>query len=208
MDEVTVYLAFMDYLPVIFFGIGLLYLLRIGYVYLTRGFYTVMAGGAVLCFTGGIYKATSKLLEASLGYYLPALQSSQFIMLAPGFTLIFIASLGLLRQSKTEAMLAAVPGMELWKIPFIAVMTLANTGFLVTMAIFSLKNKLRLPAILYIFSFMTLFIMSYLSTQSMTTKTQWLAQGVNSLVQISAMAGHLILYRGLLRSRGKNILRK
>lgn len=78
MDEVTIFLALMDYLPVIFFGVGALYLLRIGYVYLTRGFYTALAGGAILCFTGGLYKATSKLMEASFDYCLLALQSSQF----------------------------------------------------------------------------------------------------------------------------------
>jgi len=201
MDEVTVYLALMDYLPVIFFGIGSVYLLRIGYEYLTRGFYTAMAGGAVLCFTGGLYKATSKLLEAALGYYLPALQSSQFIMLAPGFTFLFIGSLGLLRRSKTEVMLAAAPGMELWKIPFIAVMTLANIGFLVTMTIFSLKNKLRLPAVFYLFSILTLLLMSYLSTQPMTAKIQWIAQSVNSIVQLFDLAGHFILYRSLVNRK-------
>ncbi len=203
MDEVTIFLALMDYLPVIFFGVGALYLLRIGYVYLTRGFYTALAGGAILCFTGGLYKATSKLMEASFDYCLLALQSSQFIMLAPGFVLLFVASLGLVRRNKTKVALAAAPGMELWKIPFIAIMSLANIAFLVVMAIFSFKNRLRSPAVLYLLSILTLLFMSYLSTQPMTTKIQWIAQGVNSMVQLLAMAGHYILYRGLFHSRGK-----
>ena len=61
MNEVTTFMALMDFLPVFFFGIGMLYLLRIGYQFLGRNLYTAMAGGGVLCFVGGFYKATSKL---------------------------------------------------------------------------------------------------------------------------------------------------
>ncbi len=208
MNEPGVFLAIADYLPVIFFGTGFLYLLRIGYAYLSRGYYTAMAAGAVLCFTGGLYKATSKLLETTFGYNIPALQSSQFIMLAPGFTLLFIASLGLFGKTKTACLQAAAPGMELWKIPFIAVMTLSNIGFLIVMTVFSCKNKLKLPGFLYVFSILTLLLMSYLSTQTMTVRTQWIAQGINSIVQILAMAGHILLYRGLKEKISKNSTHK
>jgi hypothetical protein len=198
MEQVTVFLAITDFLPVIIFGIGSLFLLRIGYQYLDSGNYTAMAGGAVLCFTGGLYKAASKLLEATYELYLPALQSSQFIMLAPGFTLLFIASIGLLKGKRREIMFAAAPAMELWKIPFIAVMSLANIGYLVVLAIFSMKIKYRSPAILYLLSTVTLLLMSYLSTRPMTLQTQWVAQGVNSVVQLFAALGHYILYRHLI----------
>lgn len=198
MDKVTVLLALMDYLPVIFFGIGSMYLLRIGYALLSRGFYTAMAGGAVLCIGSGLYKATSKLIEASFNYCLVALQSSQLIMLAPGFILLFVASLGLIRRDTSKTALAAAPGMEIWTIPFIAIMSLANIAFLFLMIIFSLRKELRTPAVLYCLSILTLLFMSYLSSQPMTIGTQWIAQGVNSIVQILAMAGHSILYRRLL----------
>jgi hypothetical protein len=198
MEQVTVFLAITDFLPVIIFGIGSLFLLRIGFQYLDSGNYTAMAGGAVLCFTGGMYKAASKLLEATLELYLPALQSSQFIMLAPGFTLLFIASIGLLKGKRREITFAVAPAMELWKIPFIVVMSLANIGYLVVLAIFSMKIKYRLPAILYLLSTVTLLLMSYLSTRPMTLHTQWVAQGVNSIVQLFAALGHYILYRHLM----------
>lgn len=198
MEQVTVFLAISDFLPVIIFGIGLLFLLRIGYQYLDCGNYTAMAGGAILCFTGGLYKAASKLLEASFEFCLPALQSSQFIMLAPGFTLLLIASIGLLKGKRREVMFAVAPAMELWKIPFIAVMSLANIGYLVVLAIFSMKRKFRAPVILYLLSTVTLLLMSYLSTRPMTLQTQWVAQGVNSIVQLFAAAGHYILYRHLM----------
>ena len=129
----------MDYIPVLFFGIGILYLLRVGYRYLSSSLYTAMAGGAVLCFVGGFYKATSKLIEASSGQCILALETSQFVMLAPGFVLLFISVLGLLKSSPSKGMLA-VSGMEMWKIPFIAVMTLANLGFLVVLAIYPKKQ--------------------------------------------------------------------
>lgn len=66
MYEPTTTLALMDYIPVLFFRIGILYLLRVGYRYLTSILYTAMAGGGIML-RGGFYKATSKLIEASSG---------------------------------------------------------------------------------------------------------------------------------------------
>lgn len=201
MYKLTTALALMDFLPVLFFGIGMLYLLRIGYYRLGRIPYTAMAGGAVLCFVGGFYKATSKLLEATYDYCLLALETSQFIMLAPGFVLLFIASLGLLKTGHSKGFLA-VSGVEVWKIPFIAIMIMANLGFLVVMAVFALRNKMRFTAVLYIISASTMLLMGYLSTQPFTTEMHWLAQSVNSVVQLLAMSGHITLCRGLVPVTG------
>lgn len=117
-------------------------------------------------------------------------------MLAPGFVLLFISVLGLLKSSPSKGLLT-VSGMEMWKIPFIAVMTLANLGFLVVLAVFARRNRLHIPAALYILSALAMLAMGYLSTQAFTTGMHWLAQSVNSLVQLLAMARHIALYRGL-----------
>ncbi len=77
MNKVTVLIALMDYLPMLLFGVGTHYFLRIGFSFLSRGFYTAMDGSAILCFLGGLYKATSKLLEAVWRLEIPALQSIQ-----------------------------------------------------------------------------------------------------------------------------------
>jgi len=199
MYEPTPMMALMDFLPVIFFGIGALYFLRIGYRFLGQGYYTAMAGGAVLCFVGGFYKAASKLMEASVGYCIVALEASQYVFLAPGFLLLFIAALALIKYKTLQGLPAAAPAFEMWKIPFLALMTLANLGFLIAMAVFALKRKLRLPAVLYILSILATILMSYLATQPFTTSMHWLAQSINSIVQLLAMAGHIILCRGVLK---------
>jgi len=198
MYEPTIFMALMDFVPVIFFGIGALYFLRIGYRFLGQGYYTAMAGGALLCFIGGLYKAASKLLEASIGYCIVALEASQYVFLAPGFLLLFISALALIKYKPVQGLPAAAPAFEVWKIPFLALMTLANLGFLIAMAVFALKRKLRLPAVLYILSIMAMILMSYLATQPFTTSMHWLAQSINSIVQFLAMAGHIILYRKLV----------
>ena len=199
MYEPTPMMALMDFLPVIFFGIGALYFLRIGYRFLGQGYYTAMAGGAVLCFVGGFYKAASKLMEASVGYCIVALEASQYVFLAPGFLLLFIAALALIKYKTLQGLPAAAPAFEMWKIPFLALMTLANLGFLIAMAVFALKRKLRLPAVLYILSILATILMSYLATQPFTTSMHWLAQSINSIVQLLAMAGHIILCREVLK---------
>jgi len=199
MYEPTTFMALMDFLPVIFFGIGALYFLRIGYRFLGQGYYTAMAGGAVLCFIGGFYKAASKLMEASIGYCIVALEASQYVFLAPGFLLLFISALALIKYKPVKGLPAAAPAFEMWKIPFLALMTLANLGFLIAMAVFALKRKLRLPAVLYILSVLAMILMSYLATQPFTTSMHWLAQSINSIVQLLAMAGHIILYQGVLK---------
>lgn len=200
MYEATTIMALMDFLPVIFFGIGALYFLRIGYRFLSQGYYTAMSGGAVLCFIGGFYKAASKLMEASIGYCIVALEASQYVFLAPGFLLLFISALALIKFKTAKSLPAAAPAIEVWKIPFLALMTLANLGFLIAMAIFALKRQLRLPAILYILSILAMIIMSYLATQPFTTTMHWLAQSINSIVQLLAMSGHIILYRKVIEN--------
>lgn len=196
MNDLTISMALMDFVPVIFFGVGSIFLLRIGYRYLNIGLYTAMAGGAILCFTGGFYKASSKLLEAAFNYEIAELGSIQFILMAPGFVLLFIAAIGLFKKQETKHFAVAAPAMAVWKIPFLAIMTLANMGFLIVMSVLAYKNKLYIPLLFYVLSIVTMVAMSYLATLPPTIAMQWIAQSVNSLVQFFAMAGHILLYRG------------
>lgn len=202
MYELTVFMALIDFLPVIFFGIGSIYLLRIGYLRLSPGFYTAMAGGAILCFVGGFYKAFSKLLHAIFMYQIDALESIQFILMAPGFFLLFIGAIALLkdRDHYSGKLLSVAPVMLAWKIPFLILMILFNTGFLIVMGAYALKNRLFLVASLYLLSMLTMYGMGYMSTIPSTTTMNWIEQSVNMFVQLSAMTGHILLYYGLLKT--------
>jgi len=206
MDGVTPLLALTDFIPVFLFGIGAIFFLRVSYQMLGPFHYTAMAGGAVLCFVGGFFKAISKLLEATFDTCIPALQTSQFVMLAPGFLLLFIASMGFFAKKNKSLMSVAPVVMETWKIPFIAIMTLSNIGFLVVMSVFSIKLKTKLPAVMYSLSIILLLLMPYLSTKEFTTQIHWIAQSINSVVQLFAMIGHISLYKGFTKESSKKNL--
>ena len=62
MYHFTVPMALMDFLPVIFFGITAVLLLRDLYNKMFKGAYALLAAGAVNVFLAGFCKATWKLL--------------------------------------------------------------------------------------------------------------------------------------------------
>lgn len=65
MYNFTIPMALMDYLPVIFFGITAVILLRDLYNKMSKGAYALLAAGSVNVFIAGFCKATWKLLYAA-----------------------------------------------------------------------------------------------------------------------------------------------
>ena len=65
MYNFTIPMALMDYVPVIFFGITAVLLLRDLYNKMFKGAYALLAAGSVNVFVAGFCKATWKLLYAA-----------------------------------------------------------------------------------------------------------------------------------------------
>ena len=65
MYNFTVPMALMDYLPVFFFGVTAVLLLRDLYNLMFKGAYALLAAGCVNVFLAGFCKATWKLLYAA-----------------------------------------------------------------------------------------------------------------------------------------------
>ena len=65
MYNFTIPMALMDFVPVVFFGVSAVILLRDLYNKMFKGAYALLAAGCVIVFTAGFCKALWKLLYAA-----------------------------------------------------------------------------------------------------------------------------------------------
>ena len=189
-------LALFDFVPVIFFLIGAIYLVRIA---------TRMCGalcrrlaimGSLLIFLGGFLKALWKLLVATgLGDF-QLMSEIQFALVAPGFALLLIVVIRMARgegkQAKGKDTL--IPAIAAWKIPFLIVMTLASMGVMGILTIIAFRYKVKFAAAGFIVAFLCLVGMGSMASGQQTLARQWTEQSINSLGQLGFMIGTIFLF--------------
>ncbi len=184
-------LSLLDFLPNLAFLFGAICLIRWTRKYGKRFSYLTMIIGSILVLTGGTSKAIWKLIfTLGLGDITP-LGEAQFILLAPGFLLMFLSSLSMVRKKASKSGLAA---MALWKIPFLAVMTISNFGLLVTLGYTAYRKATRWAVFFFAISLVCMLSMAGMATAEQSIAQQWIEEGVNSLGQITfAIGSYLIL---------------
>lgn len=185
-------LCLLDFLPNLAFFFGSIYLIRWTRKYGSRFSYLTMIIGSLLVFTGGTSKAIWKLIfTLGLGDITP-LGEAQFILLAPGFLLMFLSSLSMTRKKASKSGLSA---MALWKIPFLAVMTISNLGLLVTLGYTAYRKATRWVALFFAISLVCMLSMAGMATAEQSIAQQWIEEGVNSLGQIAFAVGSYLIYK-------------
>lgn len=185
-------LSMLDFLPNLAFLFGAIYLIRWTRKYGSRFNYLTMAIGSILVLTGGTSKAIWKLIfTLGLGDITP-LGEAQFILLAPGFLLMFLSSLSMARKKASKSEMSA---MALWKIPFLAVMTISNLGLLVTLGYTAYRKATRWAALFFAISLVCMLSMAGMATAEQSIAQQWIEEGVNSLGQIAFAVGSYLIYK-------------
>lgn len=193
--EYTLGLALTDYIPNIAFLIGSLFLVRT--VLLARGkpCSRMCMAGSFLVFSGGILKATWKLVYTLGIADLQWMSQIQFILLAPGFLALLVTAILLARAKPLKApaiTLAIAP----WKIPLLAIMTLSSLGAQGILTYVSFKRKVPLAASFFIVAVLCMLGMSGMASGSdQTVATQWIEEIMNSVGQISFAVACWLLYR-------------
>ena len=187
MKEFSIPMALVDYIPVLFFGLGVRIIAGEVYAKQRNGKGLLFLTGAGLVIAAGFLKATYKLLYAmGIGDFV--WMSNQFFSnQAFGFLLAGIALV--LTAVKGNRTYAFLPTMALVGIMVVGLGALdAGLCFLAN------KAKKRSALICFIVSFFLCLCMGYLSSRNFDKAAMnWIAQGINILGQAALYGGCTIL---------------
>lgn len=200
MKDFSVSMALVDYIPVIFFGVAAVILMRDLYNKMSKGAFALFAAGCIDIVCAGALKATYKLLYASAVCDFEALNNMFFPVQSIGFLLAGIGILAMIchrQTAKTQCTaLAVAPPVFSGTFVFVGLMV-AGLGLMdAVLCILSAKLKKPGVIVLFVLSFVCSLCMGYLSSQDFAQASMnWIAEGVNIAGQGALLAGVMILHK-------------
>ena len=197
MNDFSVGMALFDYIPVIFFALGAVILLRDLYNKMSKGAFALFAAGVIDVTMAGFLKATWKLLYAGANIDISALNAMFFPVQSIGFLLAGIGIIVMLsKKQKGTKTLSVVPVVSI-TFPYLVLVMVAGLG-LMDAGLCILAKKLKKPAVIAIFvlSFVCCLGMGYLSTKDFEKASMnWIAEGVNFCGQGLFLLGAWMLHK-------------
>lgn len=193
----TIPMALVDYIPVLFFALSASLLLRDLYHAMSKGAFALLAAGTIMITTAGFFKATWKLLYAANICDFEALNRCFFPMQSTGFLLAGVALVCLLCFRQHPKMLSvAAPAVFSGTMIFVMMMVLGALGLCVSLTIIALRMKKKGAAVLFMLSFVFMLTMGYLSSKDFADPMMnWMAEGVNVIGQGMLLMGTRILHK-------------
>ena len=200
MYNFTVPMALMDYLPVFFFGVTAVLLLRDLYNKMFKGAYALLAAGCVNVFLAGFCKATWKLLYAASICDFVALEEMFMPVNSLGLLFVGLSLIGMLVWKRKGALLSVAPPVFASSMPFIMMMVIGLGGLCVGLSVLAAKMKKSAVMILFILSFVCAMAMGYMSSQDSTQSwVNWVEQSINTVSQLCLMLGVIALHKAGLK---------
>ena len=191
--EFIVEMALVDYIPVAFFAIASIILMRDLFSKMSKLNFLIFALGVSGVAVAGACKATWKLIYAATETNISFLNEMFFPTQSIGFLLAGIGLLGMLLFKKK-----ATYGVN----TFVYIgMMVAGLGIMDAI-LCVLAGKLKKPAIIAIFvlSFVCSLGMGYLSSKYFTDDLwNWIAEGINVVGQGSLLLGTYLLHKNGLK---------
>ena len=196
----TVPMALMDFLPVIFFGITGVILLRDLYNKMFKGTYALLAAGTVNVFMAGFCKALWKFLYAANICNFVALEKMFMPVNSLGLLFVGLSLIGMLCWKRKGAMLSVAPVAYTSSMPFIMMMVVGLGGMCAALSIVSAKMKKAPVMVLFILSFVCAMGMGYMSSQDSTQGwVNWVEQSINTVSQLCLLIGVVLLHKAGLK---------
>ena len=200
MYNFTIPMALMDYLPVFFFGVTAVLLLRDLYNKMFKGAYALLAAGSVNVFLAGFCKATWKLLYAANICDFVALEEMFMPVNSLGLLFVGLSLIGMLCWKRKSALLSVAPVPFTSSMPFIMMMVVGLGGLCAGLSILSAKMKKAPVMVLFILSFVCAMAMGYMSSQDSTEAwVNWAEQSINTVSQLCLMLGVIVLHKAGLK---------
>ena len=200
MYNFTIPMALMDFVPVVFFGVSAVLLLRDLYNKMSKTAYALLAAGSVNVFLAGFCKALWKLLYAANICDFVALE--EMFMPVNSLGLLFVgASLLMMVFCKGKsAALSVAPPVFASSLPFILMMVLGLGGMCAALSVVAARMKKGKVMILFILSFVCAMAMGYMSGQDSTQAwVNWAEQSINTVSQLCLMLGVIALDKAGLK---------
>lgn len=232
MDKYSAGVALFDFVPVLVAGTALALLAR-GIASRNPALGLTAWIGAALVVTGGLCKASWKLLVALYEVDIAWLQTLLFIAMAPGFValafsvdqtrrawaasgpsaqallspaLIRLAAMLGLPLLIAVLLVVAVPESRAWFFWLLGVTTLANAAMVVAAARLSRLAGLKWPiAACFAANFLGTLVLSGLSRLPPTEENAWLQESVNLVTQLALLIACSFLSHRLLHPVDRNI---
>lgn len=193
----SVDMALVDYIPVLFFAIAAVILMRDLYNKMSKGAFALFAAGVIDVTMAGALKATYKLLYALGVCDFAPLNNMFFPVQSIGFLLAGLGILAMLVCRQEEKKLNSVaPAVFTGTFVFVGLMV-AGLGIL-DAALCALAKKLGKPWLiaLFAFSFVCCLGMGYLSSKDFAEASMnWIAECVNVVGQGTLLAGVIVLHK-------------
>ena len=200
MYNFTIPMALMDFLPVIFFGVTGVLLLRDLYNKMFKGAYALLAAGSVNVFLAGFCKALWKLLYASNICDFKALEEMFLPVNSIGLLFVGLSLIGMLCRKQKGAALSVAPVVVSGSLAFIMMMVVGLGGLCAGLSVLAVKVKKGKTVILFILSFVFAMAMGYMSSQDSTQAwVNWAEQSINTVSQLCLMLGVVVLHKAGLK---------
>ena len=197
MHDFSVAMGLMDFIPVAFFAVTAVILLRDLYNSMSRGAYTLLAAGTVNVFTAGFCKALWKLLYAANICDFAALEQIFLPVNSLGLLLVGLSLIGMLCiKRKDTVLLSAAPAVFGGSMVFIMMMVLGLGGICTVLSILAARMKKKGTIVLFVLSFVCAMGMGYMSSKDSTLAwVNWAEQSINCISQGCLMLGVLALHK-------------
>lgn len=200
MNDFSIAMALVDFIPVFLFGIASVILQRDLYNKMSKGAFALFSAGTINVFAAGFLKATYKLLYAMNICDFEALNAMFFPVQSIGFLLAGCGIIAMLfhKQGNTK-MFSVAPAVFSGTFLFVGLMV-AGLGCM-DFGLCLLSKKVKKPAaiILFVLSFVCSLAMGYLSSRDFTQASMnWIAEGVNVVGQLALLIGVRMLHKAKL----------
>ena len=197
MNDFSISMALVDYIPVIFFMVASIILLRDLYNKMSKGAFALFSAGVIDVAIAGVLKATWKLLYATGVCNFEALDAMFFPVQSIGFLLAGIAILAMLVHKQTkEPLMAVVPPTFSGTFVFVGLMVVGLGIMDLVLCVLAVKLKKHWLIAMFALSFVCSLCMGYLSSQDFTEATMnWIAEGVNVVGQGTLLIGSILLHK-------------
>ena len=202
MNEYTVIMSAVDFIPVLFFLTGSVILQRCLYAYMSKGAFALFAAGTINVTLAGLLKALYKLMYALEICDFERLNQMFFPVQALGLLLAGLGILAMLcfpQKTGNKLYAAGAPAVFSGTMIFVGMMVLGAAFMNFGLASVCFKKKKKLSGVLFILSFLGEMAMGYLSSRDFSTASMnWIAETVNIIAQAAYLLGSIGLAGSLL----------
>ncbi|MBQ3533493.1 MAG: hypothetical protein IJA51_07320 [Oscillospiraceae bacterium] len=203
MNEFSVAMALVDYIPVALFAAAAVLLQRDLYNKMSKGAFALFAAGTINVFCAGFLKATWKLLYAAGVCDFRALDEMFFPVQSIGFLLSGLGIIAMVccrQKAEHTFAVAAAPAVFSGTFLFVGLMVAGLGCMNGGLAAVAVKMKKPAAVVLFIITFVCCMGMGYLSSQDFAKASMnWIAEGINVVGQGALLAGALMLHKAGLK---------